>query len=228
MDRDSLTTLLARGLSVEKIAQRFGKHPSTVSYWMAKYELEAPNRDKHAAKGGIARDQLVELIERGLSITEIADAVSLSKATVQYWLGRHGLSTRATARMATERAARDAGQADLMLICKRHGETRFVVEGSGYYRCCRCRQDQVSEKRRRLKVALVAEAGGSCVVCGYDRCVSALQFHHLERAEKRTNVSAQGASLALTVLREEAAKCVLLCANCHAEVESGVRTLPVK
>ena len=228
MDRDSLTTLLARGLSVEKIAQRFGKHPSTVSYWMAKYGLEAPNRDKHAAKGGIAREQLVELIERGMSITEIAEAVRLSKATVRYWLRRHGLNTRATERLATERAARDAGHADLTLICRRHGETRFVIEGSGYYRCCRCRQDQVSEKRRRLKAVLVAEAGGSCVVCGYARCVSALQFHHLDRADKRMNVSAQGASLALRVLRGEAAKCVLLCANCHAEVESGLRALPVK
>ena len=76
MDRDSLTTLLARGLSVEQIAQRYGKHPSTVSYWMAKYGLEAPNREKHAPKGGIAREQLVELIDRGMSITEIAEAVS--------------------------------------------------------------------------------------------------------------------------------------------------------
>ncbi len=228
MDRESLTTLLARGLSVEKIAQRFGKHPSTVAYWMAKYGLEAPNREKHAAKGGIAREQLDELIERGMSITEIAGTVGLSKATVRYWLGRHGLRTRATQRRATERAARNAGQADLILICKRHGETRFVIEGSGYYRCGRCRQDQVSDKRRRVKAVLVAEAGGSCAVCGYDRCVSALQFHHLDRAEKRMNLSAQGVTLALSVLRAEAAKCVLLCANCHAEVESGLRTLPVK
>lgn len=28
--------------------------------------------------------------------------------------------------------------------------------------------------------------------------------------------------------REEAAKCVLLCANCHAEVEAGVRSLPLQ
>jgi hypothetical protein len=26
--------------------------------------------------------------------------------------------------------------------------------------------------------------------------------------------------------REEIAKCVLLCSNCHAEVEAGVRSLP--
>jgi transposase-like protein len=48
MDKTSLEHLLARGTSGEKIARRFGKHPSTVSYWMAKHGLEAPNRDKHA------------------------------------------------------------------------------------------------------------------------------------------------------------------------------------
>lgn len=52
MDKESLRLLLAQGLSVEKIAKRFGKHPSTVSYWMKKHDLETPNREKYAAKGG--------------------------------------------------------------------------------------------------------------------------------------------------------------------------------
>jgi AcrR family transcriptional regulator len=167
-------------------------------------------------------------VAAGMTIAEIAAAVGLSKATVRYWLRRHDLRTRATARVAVERAAREAGQADIMLICKRHGETRFVIEGSGYYRCARCRQEQVSDKRRRLKAVLVDEAGGRCIVCGYDRCVSALEFHHLDRATKRLGISANGLSLGLGVLREEASKCVLLCSNCHAEVESGVLRLPLK
>jgi transposase len=41
MDRGSLELLLGQGLSVEKIAKRFGKHPSTVSYWLAKHGLTA-------------------------------------------------------------------------------------------------------------------------------------------------------------------------------------------
>ena len=51
MDEDSLKLLLARGLSVERIAKRFDRDASTVSYWMRKYGLEAPNREKYAAKG---------------------------------------------------------------------------------------------------------------------------------------------------------------------------------
>ena len=45
MERESLRLLLAQGQSVEQIAKRFGKHPSTVAYWMAKHGLVAPNRE---------------------------------------------------------------------------------------------------------------------------------------------------------------------------------------
>lgn len=125
MDGDSLTTLLARGLSVEKIAQRFGKHPSTVSYWMAKYGLEAPNREKHTAKGGIAREQLEQFTEAGMTIAEIAAAVDLSKTTVRHWLGRYGLKTRNKVgpRLGEEaKLAKLAGQAEMISECLRHGD----------------------------------------------------------------------------------------------------------
>ena len=41
-------------------------------------------------------------------------------------------------------------------------------------------------------------------------------------------LSAGGVAYALSTLREEAKKCVLLCANCHVEVENGVASLPVQ
>jgi transposase len=109
MDRDSLAVLIARGVSVEKIAERFGKHPSTVSYWMAKYGLEAPNKDKHAAKGGIAKERLQELVARGMSINEIAVALDLSKGTVRHWLNRYELQTLQS-RRRIQRTARPRGR----------------------------------------------------------------------------------------------------------------------
>jgi hypothetical protein len=77
-----------------------------------------------------------------------------------------------------------------------------------------------------MKTILVAEAGGRCAVCGYDRHLGALAFHHLDPLEKRFEINAKGVALALNTLREEAKKCVLLCANCHAEVERGAIALP--
>jgi transposase len=231
MDRDSLTTLLARGVSVEKIAQRFGKHPSTVSYWMAKYGLEAPNRDKHAAKGGIAREQLERFTASGMTIAEIAAEVDLSKTTVRHWLGRYGLKThnKVGPRIGEEaKVAKEAGRAEMVSECFHHGATTYVLEGRGYYRCQRCRSDQIARHRRRLKEMLVAEAGGACRLCGYDRFLGALEFHHLDRAQKRLGISANGLTLSVAAVREEVLKCVLLCSNCHAEVEGGVRQVVVE
>ena len=68
---------------------------------------------------------------------------------------------------------------------------------------------------------MVEEAGGKCKACGYDRCPAALHFHHLEPAEKAFALSLRGVTRSMKALRAEAAKCVLLCANCHAEVEVG-------
>jgi transposase len=228
MDRESLRLLLAQGESIERIAKRFGKHPSTVSYWMAKHDLVAVNRAKHAARGALPRERLEALVVAGLTIAEIATEVGRSKATVRHWLRRHGLRTRGTARSNKVREARQAGSLELTLVCPRHGATGFVIEGRGYYRCRRCRSEQIGRHRRRLEQLLVDEAGGCCQSCGYDRSLSALEFHHVDPDDKRLGISAGGLTLSLESLRAEVTKCVLLCSNCHAEVEAGVRVLDVK
>ena len=111
MDRDALQLLLAQGVSVEQIGRRFGRHPSTVSYWMRKHGLEAPNRAKHASKGGIERERLTELVGRGMTIAEIAEEVGLSKGAVRHWLGRYNLHTSHRRGRRSGPASRDAKQA---------------------------------------------------------------------------------------------------------------------
>ncbi len=58
MDEDSLKVLLAQGSSVEQIGRIYGRNASTIAYWMRKYDLEAPDREKYAAQGGIERQCL--------------------------------------------------------------------------------------------------------------------------------------------------------------------------
>ena len=78
--------------------------------------------------------------------------------------------------------------------CRQHGMTEFWLEGRGYYRCKRCRLERVSRRRRKVKQILVAEAGGCCALCGYDRCVAALHFHHLDPSSKQFHLSMHGAA----------------------------------
>lgn len=222
MDKDSLMLLLAQGVSVEEIGRRFNRHPSTVAYWMGKFGLEAPNREKYAATGGIERERLEQLIEVGMTTREIAAALDLSQATVRHWLGKYRLRTRQAERRREAREARATGRATLTRTCRYHGETEFVIDYSGCYRCKKCKVDHVTARRRRLKELLAAEAGGRCVVCGYDTYIGALEFHHLNPAEKELSIAGYGTTASIEALRAEAQKCVLLCSNCHAEVEAGL------
>jgi transposase len=229
MDRASLELYLSRGMSLEAIGRRFGRHESTVAYWVQKHGLTAAHRDQHQARGGLSEESLRQLVDEGATIAEIALAVDRSKTTVRHWLSRFGLKTRnARGRraIAAARAARSAGLAVLTMSCPHHGETEFWLDGRGCYRCKRCRSEAVTRRRRKVKAILVQEAGGACAVCGYAGNMRALHFHHLDPSSKRLGLSANGVSLSLETLRAEAQKCVLLCSNCHAEVEDGTASVP--
>ncbi len=217
MDREWLARELERGRSIADIAREVGRHPGTVAYWVNKHGLVSQHNARHAPRGGMTEAELRDLVERGLSIRQIARENGLSPATVRHWLRRFGLRTRPAHYSLRGEQKPDA----ILRECRRHGWTAFRWT-HGRYRCLRCTRERVSRWRRRAKEILVAEAGGACVLCGYDRCTWALQFHHLDPGEKRFHLAAGGVTRALSTLREEAEKCVLLCANCHAEVEAGL------
>ena len=219
MDRELLDRFLREGVSLAEIGCRVGRHESTVAYWVAKYGLVAAGREKHMAKGRLDRDVLERLVVEGLSVRQIAGRLERSSTTVRRWLREYGLETSGSIR----RRASRAGERTLMLTCPRHGLVAFCRRREGGYRCIRCRAEAVSRRRRKIKQRLVEEAGGRCSRCGYDGCVAALAFHHLIPAEKRFALSQRGVGRSLVKARAEAAKCVLLCANCHAEVEAEGR-----
>jgi len=110
--------------------------------------------------------------------------------------------------------------------CKRHGPSVFYRFASGKVACKRCIGEAVTRRHQKIKRTLVAEAGGCCRVCGYDRCVFSLHFHHVDPTTKAFGITtAHGKSLA--AYREEAKKCVLVCANCHGEIECGLIESPL-
>lgn len=113
--------------------------------------------------------------------------------------------------------------------CPQHGRIvhyRIVSKtGSIGWRCRRCEGAKVTRRKQLIRRILIQEAGGCCRSCGYDRCGMNLVFHHLDPMQKSFSMSAKnGRSLA--AFREEAKKCVLLCANCHGEVETGITPCP--
>jgi transposase len=224
MDRDWLDQQLTAGTSIESIAREVGRHPSTVAYWVRKHGLRSAHAERHAARGGIAREELAALVAGGLPIRAMAAELGVSYATVRHWLRVHDLRTAWNAEQERRKAARAAAQSRVAGVCRVHGEVLLAIR-SKRFRCERCAREAVAARRRTIKATLVAEAGGACVLCGYDEAPAALHFHHVDPAEKAFALAAHGMSRSLARARAEAAKCVLLCANCHAAVESGVREL---
>jgi Helix-turn-helix domain len=204
------------------MGRRAGRHPSTVSYWLRKYGLRAVGAEVYGARGALDRDELESLLNDGLSIREVATAVDRSPATVRHWMRRYGLQSQ---HARADRKRSDAG--DVTLRCRVHGLTAHRRRSDGGMRCLTCRSEAVARRRRQIKELLVAEAGGACVLCGYDRCNRALEFHHVDRASKAFGLAVQGLTRSLAAAREEARKCVLLCSNCHMEVEAGLNVLPL-
>lgn len=222
MEKGLLEQCLAEGLSLEAIGKRVGKHESTVSYWLKKHGLEAAKAEKHATKGAPLKEELEGLLRCGMSLREIAKEMDRSLATIRHWMKRYELKAGPHRHDAPADRTREA-----TLHCRNHGMTSFVLEGRGYYRCKRCRLERVGRRRRAIKSRLVAEAGGKCAICGYHRCQRALQFHHLDPRTKEFHLGHAGVTRSIARSRAEARKCILLCANCHAEVEAGIAAVPL-
>lgn len=225
MEKAWLASQLDAGRSFESIGREVGKHPSTVAYWAKKHGLTSSHAARHAARGEIERWRLERAIACDLSVREMAKVFDRSFATVRHWLRHHDVATPRTVRRRAALAATEQQVAEPVLPCPVHGPTRHVGRAGGAFRCARCRSERVVRRRRAVKRALVAEAGGRCLRCGYDEYVGALQFHHLDPLSKGFALSRHGVTRSLAEARAEAAKCVLLCANCHAAVENGGASL---
>lgn len=107
--------------------------------------------------------------------------------------------------------------------CKHHGLVEYALEKRGAYRCKQCRSQAVHKRRNRVREKLIAEFGGRCVRCGYGKCVGALHFHHVDPKVKSFGLSYKGMTRSYARVLEEAKKCILLCANCHAEVHAEIQ-----
>jgi transposase-like protein len=224
VDREWLEERLAAGASYEELAREAGCSASKISYWARKHGLRSGHVDRHSARGAIDETLLRELVGYGFSIREIAAGLDRSPAAVRHWMATFELKTRRRRRPSLASTI-PPDASEVALNCPRHGVARHVRRSNGW-RCAACRSETVTRRRQRIKRILVAEAGGSCILCGYRRCVAALHFHHVDPRDKSFALGVVGVTRSLAAARAEAAKCVLLCANCHAEVESGATDIP--
>lgn len=114
------------------------------------------------------------------------------------------------------------------LIC----ENKFFQKNKSHIYCsikCRSKakyerqsldkkKSYILNKKKRLnrkKEKLINVKGGSCSHCGYNKCFSALEFHHIGN-DKEINIS-RLMGYSLEKILKELEKCILLCSNCHTK-----------
>lgn len=112
-------------------------------------------------------------------------------------------------------------------ICEICGATFTIIDNGWTRKYCYSCSPTVNEncthaenltiKRRAIKKMLIEYKGGKCSRCGYNKCMRALEFHHLDPTQKDFGISRQ-LNRSISKLKEEVDKCILLCSNCHAEI----------
>ena len=196
-----------------------------------KHGLVSQHAAKHAARGGVDREVLVPLVERGLSVQQIAEELGVGGTTVRHWLRTHGLKTQPCGRLARDRSRRPAGQHRADLPASWRHDLRAQSRRQARTGVRRCRVEAVSARRRRVKRILIEEAGGACRLCGYDRYAGALQFPPRSiRRRRRSRCAGRGLTRSLdrALGRRPAKVRATVCANCHAEVEAGLSLVLIR
>lgn len=79
---------------------------------------------------------------------------------------------------------------------------------------------------KRRKTDLISVFGSKCCLCGFDKWQSALEFHHVNPAEKEFGITTDTTTKAIAKQLDELKKCILLCSNCHRGVHSGDLEIP--
>jgi hypothetical protein len=112
---------------------------------------------------------------------------------------------------------------DSRLCCRCHNikprqdfYNRRGKTGNSVY-CKSCSNEQALSRQRKFKLDCIEYKGGRCINCGYNRCAAALEFHHINPAEKDVEISRMKCTKFSERTKKELDKCNLLCRNCHAE-----------
>lgn len=81
------------------------------------------------------------------------------------------------------------------------------------------KNNYIGNQRMRQIIMHTLKING-CAICGYDKCDRALQFHHTNPEDKKMEVAQRILHRKNSVIVDELNKCILLCANCHAEIHN--------
>ena len=116
-------------------------------------------------------------------------------------------------------------------ICKenKHYTSFYGNRDKSFSYCKLCESKRVKNRQREFKQKCVDYLGGKCSNCGYDKCLSALDFHHTDPSNKKFGIASYSKArncwkINSSEIMSELDKCILLCSNCHREKHDSLNT----
>lgn len=179
------------------------------------------------------KEKILELVLEGYSYSQICEKLNCSKATISYHCSKNNIVSKNINISITEELFNEINilynqygtikkVCDLLNLKKTfvskyviNKKNKLTIEELKYNRC-----ESLKSWRIRTKQKLVEYKGGECSICGYDKSLRALHFHHVDPNEKDFTISSK--SYSYERLKKEVDKCILVCSNCHCEIHDEI------
>lgn len=170
------------------------------------------------------KEYLKKLIDEGLSLNAISKKVNKSLTTIRYWVKKYDLISQH--KQFKEQPKKEIGEYKYCPSCKKQCNIEDFYQRRGKPNdstyCKKCTSVQTLNRMQKLKKQMVDYKGGCCSICGYNKYVGALEFHHLNPKEKDFNLAHMKKYTFNDKVKNELDKCVLVCSNCHREIHANL------
>lgn len=178
-------------------------------------------------------EKVIELRKQRKSYNEISKELNISKSSVSYHCIKSGYNNIGLGHEVIDD--------EIILKLREYYLTHTVDETASKYNISKSSVKKYVDKKRviyteeerrdkevkrvvswrvKLKEKCVEYKGGKCIICGYNKCISALEFHHIDPSEKDFRISSGIKRWEL--VEKEISKCILVCSNCHREIHYGL------
>lgn len=178
------------------------------------------------------KEKILELVSEGLTYKQIQKELDCAISTISYHCKKNGIESKHTQKKLSDETIKKIKDLYSELkssnkVAKIMGLSKAtVLKYIDVFEPVKLTEEEVKIRRskqviywrKKAKIKLVEYKGGKCERCGYNKCIDALEFHHLDPNEKDFSIA--GKSWALERLKKEADKCILVCSNCHKEIHS--------
>lgn len=225
--KDEYIQLINKGYTTKQIANHLGKSASTIKRHFQKMGLKTIHKKEPY---NINEHELKSFIEKKYSTYQIANELNCSQTTIRYWLKKYNLTINSAWSLKIQEIQTEINNGyktcSKCKIKKNLTKENFYIKKTGKFHawCKECNDKNTYLKQFNRKKQCVDYKGGKCKLCGYNKYIGALDFHHVNPSTKEFSISTLR-TYSWDKLKKELDKCICVCKNCHAEIHFGIHSI---